>query len=343
MIPSGSSPSPRPGGTGCGAPIEGMGYVIPSGRRPAPAPGGTASPSVERWRSPALPGNETWYPARGSGVRNPDRVAACGPPGNEMRNPDRVAARTPSGGAVWGGPIGRVSPAARPGINARAPETKPTEGAEWVFVRRITEPFACHAEPLRSISRGVPSARRSGNGEAIPRCGSDRRERWLGTNKQPRPVEPLQWASFTEPGHLSPGGVRAATRSGSHNPFPGRGRGGNPVGVPHFVSGRAAGGNRSGSHNPLPRAGRGRHPRSRSHGSFPRSRWTERTSTGMRCRSPGGHRASLSPPDQAHGRMPVTQEIAGYRINRHSWPGGEHRTRSAELRRSPSSTHQHRA
>ena len=106
-----------------------------------------------------------------------------------------------------------------------------------MFVRRIIEPFAGHAEPLRSISH-VSQSTRSGNGEEIPRCDSDRRERWLGTSKQPRLVEPLQWASSMEPGHLSPGGprarrgqsarqtappdgVRAATRSGFRISFPG--------------------------------------------------------------------------------------------------------------------------
>jgi hypothetical protein len=45
------------------------------------------------------------------------------------------------------------------------------------------------------------------------------------------PIQPLQWASPREPGHLSPGGVRAATRSGFHDALPGRTPGATPLGV----------------------------------------------------------------------------------------------------------------
>ena len=71
-------------------------------------------------------------------------------------------------------------------------------------------------------------------------------------------AQSLQWTSPLEPEHLSPGGVGAATRSGSYEPAPRAGSGRRHVRGPRDpFPGRATASTCSGFHNPIPRAGMG--------------------------------------------------------------------------------------
>ena len=215
---------------------RGTGRVTPNVDFTPRPPGGAVSHAGERPLSPPRPAERIVESrtgcrpdlARGNGSSDPERVAAPTLPGETGR-------RIPNG----------LPPRPRPGINARAPEAKPTEGAEGVSVRRLgqTHPPVMLSRSEASLA-GFPQHHVRGTGRRFLTTARNDRQgdsEWRGT---PVPTQPLQWASPQEPGHLSPGGVDCATGQRVAMVFPRAGSGRQPArGSTIRLSGRASDGN----------------------------------------------------------------------------------------------------